>query len=260
MIHFLEHRIKLVMESISTSRLSFLLNGSLICSVVPSRCLIQGFPISPYLFLLCAEALSCLIAKLERNGRILDKYLGLPTLVGRNKLLTFNEIKERVWKKVCSWKGDLFSFGGKEVLIKAVAQAIPTYTMSIFQLPKGISQLWLLSCLEDLHLVKNSPPERPSTFKPITPDPGSDLRVAALINSNPPYWNLALLNQNFLPVDREAIISIPLSFLGDPDSLTWQYEKSGVYTVKSGYTPALTKRISESVSNLSSVRKWWSSL
>ncbi|KAK3182788.1 hypothetical protein Dsin_030074 [Dipteronia sinensis] len=67
-----------------------------------------------------------------------DKYPGLPTLVGRNKRHTFEIIKGKVWKKVRNWKGNLLSFGGKEVLIKAIAQAIPTYTMSIFQLPKGL--------------------------------------------------------------------------------------------------------------------------
>ncbi|KAK3205620.1 hypothetical protein Dsin_019666 [Dipteronia sinensis] len=56
-----------------------------------------------------------------------DRYLRLPTMMGKNKRQLFNEIKERVRKLFRGWKDNLFSFGGKEVLIKAVAQAILIY-------------------------------------------------------------------------------------------------------------------------------------
>ncbi|KAK3221562.1 hypothetical protein Dsin_008587 [Dipteronia sinensis] len=38
-------------------------------------------------------------------------------------------------EKIKSWKGGLFSMGGKDVLFKAVAQSIPSYLISTFQLP-----------------------------------------------------------------------------------------------------------------------------
>ena len=62
-------------------------------------------------------------------------YLGLPTLVGWSKYHTFSFLKDRVWKNLQGWKGKILSRAGKEILIKAVAQSIPTYTMSVFQLP-----------------------------------------------------------------------------------------------------------------------------
>ncbi|PON44581.1 hypothetical protein PanWU01x14_265660 [Parasponia andersonii] len=65
----------------------------------------------------------------------LSKYLGLPSMLERNKQLSFMIIKEKVWKKLQSWRSQLFSNGGIEILIKAVAIAIPNYTMGVFKIP-----------------------------------------------------------------------------------------------------------------------------
>ena len=62
-----------------------------------------------------------------------ESYLGLPTMVGRAKYQTFTYLKDRVWKKLQGWKGKLLSRARKEVLIKAMAQSISTYTMGVFQ-------------------------------------------------------------------------------------------------------------------------------
>ena len=64
-----------------------------------------------------------------------DSYLELSTLIGRTKYHTFLFLEDRIWKKLQGWKGMMLSKVGKEVLIKAVAQFIPTCTMSVFQLP-----------------------------------------------------------------------------------------------------------------------------
>lgn len=67
-----------------------------------------------------------------------EKYLGLPTIVGKSKTQIFGFVKDRVWKKLKGWKEKTFSRAGREVLIKAVAQAIPSYVMSCYMLPNGL--------------------------------------------------------------------------------------------------------------------------
>ena len=63
-----------------------------------------------------------------------EKYLGLPSLVGRNKRISFNAIKEKLSKKLVGWKENFLSKAGKEVLINTVAQVIPIYAMSCFKI------------------------------------------------------------------------------------------------------------------------------
>jgi hypothetical protein len=56
--------------------------------------------------------------------------------MGRSKSKTFAYLKDRVWKRIQGWKEKLLSKVGKGILIKTVAQAIPTYAMSCFDLTK----------------------------------------------------------------------------------------------------------------------------
>lgn len=63
---------------------------------------------------------------------------------GRNKKKMYKKINERLESldhHLVGWQSKFLSKAGKLTLIKAVAQAIPTYTMNAFQLLKGI--IWV---------------------------------------------------------------------------------------------------------------------
>ncbi|KAK6154068.1 hypothetical protein DH2020_013707 [Rehmannia glutinosa] len=66
------------------------------------------------------------------------KYLGLPSIIGKNKRDIFACIQDRVWKRVSGWKEKTLSQSGRDILIKTIIQAIPTYAMSCFRVPDVI--------------------------------------------------------------------------------------------------------------------------
>lgn len=63
----------------------------------------------------------------------LEKYLGLPPIIGRGEKQAFADIKNRIQSKLWGWKGKLLSQEGREVLIKSIA--ILVYAMNCFLLP-----------------------------------------------------------------------------------------------------------------------------
>ncbi|XP_057746432.1 uncharacterized protein LOC130965691 [Arachis stenosperma] len=136
------------------------------------RSIMDKGPLSPYLFIIAAEVFTILMDKaLKTSGQIInleksgitfgnqipiqtrvnieeilniptwdepEKYLGLPVQWKRSKSKSLDWIMEKVDGKIERWKENLLNQAGKEVLIKAVIQAIPTYAMSILKFPKSL--------------------------------------------------------------------------------------------------------------------------
>ncbi|KAK6160713.1 hypothetical protein DH2020_004094 [Rehmannia glutinosa] len=199
---FPDNFIDLIHVCITSSSFSFLLNGSQFGAVTPHRGIRLGDPLSPYIFIICAEVFSIILQDLQAAGKIhgiqvpknapcvshlffaddtllfgnatveeakfirfaislfrkasgqqvnfeksgivfsphIDasiarsisqllgipimsshgKYLGLPSVIGKNKKEIFTSIQDRVWKRIQGWKEKTLSQAGRDILIKSV--------------------------------------------------------------------------------------------------------------------------------------------
>ncbi|KAL0462980.1 UNVERIFIED_CONTAM: hypothetical protein Slati_0185600 [Sesamum latifolium] len=81
---------------------------------------------------ICSHTVDDLSIKRENK---LACYLGLLSRVAQSKWNLFATIRDKVWARIIGWNAKLFSQAGREVLIKSVIQAIPTYVMGYFRLP-----------------------------------------------------------------------------------------------------------------------------
>jgi hypothetical protein len=73
-IGFAKRWISMAMMCVKTVTYSILVNGQLYETIIPTRGLRQGNPLSPYFFLLCAEGFSSLTSKEANEGKV----TGLP--------------------------------------------------------------------------------------------------------------------------------------------------------------------------------------
>ncbi|GLT53433.1 hypothetical protein SLA2020_267030 [Shorea laevis] len=79
---FDERWIRWILNCISSISYSVLINGESFGSILPTRGIRQGDPISPYLFIICAEALSAMLQEAERSRVV----TGVPIAKGRVRL------------------------------------------------------------------------------------------------------------------------------------------------------------------------------
>ena len=211
---------RLIMKCVSTVSYKIRVNNEYTKTISPGRGLRQGDPLSPYLFVIYAEALSMALHAAEAARRIMgvkickqapslthlffaddsllllsvrkdeaievrnilsnyekcsgqtinkdksvilfsanvtndvkgsflhhigitsevynEKCFGLPVFTGKSKAKAFAFLKQKIWSRIQGWKEKLLSKAGKEILIKAIAQAIPVYAMSCFYLTKSV--------------------------------------------------------------------------------------------------------------------------
>ncbi|XP_012833632.1 PREDICTED: uncharacterized protein LOC105954508 [Erythranthe guttata] len=72
--------------------------------------------------------------ELERH----DTYLVMPASLGKSRKEIFQFLRDRLWGRLKGWGARQLSKAGKEIMIKSVLQAIPSYIMSCFVLPEGL--------------------------------------------------------------------------------------------------------------------------
>jgi hypothetical protein len=65
-----------------------------------------------------------------------DKYLGLSALVGADRSNCLRHLIDRVAMRINGWKEKTLSLGGKEILIKSIAQVVPVFAMMVFKILK----------------------------------------------------------------------------------------------------------------------------
>ncbi|XP_027086667.1 uncharacterized protein [Coffea arabica] len=260
-----------IMECISSVSYSFMINGEVKEYVIPQRGIRQGDPLSPYLFLLCSEGFSNLLNKnateLRRLLQVYERGFGQLINFDKSSVIFSPNLERELKLEICQALGNIqVATQGKEVMLKSVTMAMPTYMMSCFKLPKKICKeinavmanywwgeangknklhwrSWSKISLDrkdgglgfkDLATFNASLLDKHqgkvTTLKP----QGCKLaKVEELIIHN--RWSQNLIFRNFNSKYAESVLSIPISLVNREDSNYWCHTSNGNYSVRSAY-------------------------
>ncbi|XP_074377017.1 putative mitochondrial protein AtMg00310 [Apium graveolens] len=69
-----------------------------------------------------------------------SKCLGFPNILGRNKAVVFGYLRDKVKDTIQRWNDKKVSKQSKEILIKMVAQMLPSFSMNVFLLPLELTR------------------------------------------------------------------------------------------------------------------------
>ncbi|WOG95609.1 hypothetical protein DCAR_0414934 [Daucus carota subsp. sativus] len=164
-------------------------------------------------------------------------YIGLPNMIGMNKLKVLGFLKDRMNNKVQSWKESWISQAGKAILIKNVAQAVPNYAMSTFLLPLEITRDFERSLSKYWWEILNQPwLNNVSNAFVTTEVQGLDnATVDQLMVTEGGQWDIDIVEDLLNVKDKQCILNTMVGGDREEDVLYWNEDLSGDYTVKSAY-------------------------
>ncbi|WMV18940.1 hypothetical protein MTR67_012325 [Solanum verrucosum] len=79
------------------------------------------------------------ISESGQVGALPTTYLEMPLGAKSMSKEIWNNVIEKCEKKLARWKGQYLSLGGRVTLINSVLDAMPTYMMSLFPIPAGVT-------------------------------------------------------------------------------------------------------------------------
>ncbi|XP_074351678.1 uncharacterized protein LOC141690812 [Apium graveolens] len=176
-------------------------------------------------------------------------YLGLPSLVDRSKNRVFGYLKDEANKRIQKWSAKLISQASKAVLVRNIAQAIPSYTtkdktpsfiwVGIHTTKEVLCKAfkWVIGNGDEIISIKDPWLKK----KPgLCVDQGAlyenrNEKVSSSFLSHLKYCNAPLIRERFLQHDAYIILAMPIPQRETEDKVAWTGASNGVYSAKSGY-------------------------